>query len=83
VHHTLGNGEFDLFRKMAEHVICTSAIMTPQKVAYETERLIADALHHRRQRKMRNSVRVSGRISGRANARQADEFRREHVTFQE
>jgi indolepyruvate decarboxylase len=48
VHHTLGNGEFDLFRKMAEPVVCASAIMTPQNVAYETERLIADALHHRR-----------------------------------
>jgi hypothetical protein len=44
---------------MAEHVVCASAIMTPQKVAYETERLIAEALHHRRQRKMRNGVRVS------------------------
>jgi indolepyruvate decarboxylase len=48
VHHTLGNGEFDLFRKMAEPVVCASAIMTPQNVAYETERLIAEALYHRR-----------------------------------
>jgi indolepyruvate decarboxylase len=48
VHHTLGNGEFDLFCKMAEPVVCASAIMTPQNVAYETERLIATALYHRR-----------------------------------
>jgi indolepyruvate decarboxylase len=48
VHHTLGNGEFDLFRKMAEPAVCASAIMTPQNVAYETERLIAEALYHRR-----------------------------------
>jgi len=48
VHHTLGNGEFDFFRKMAEPVVCASAIMTPQNVAYETERLIAEALYHRR-----------------------------------
>jgi indolepyruvate decarboxylase len=48
IHHTLGNGEFDLFRKMAEPVVCASAIMTPQNVAYETERLITEALHHRR-----------------------------------
>jgi indolepyruvate decarboxylase len=48
VHHTLGNGEFDLFRKMAEPVVCGSAIMTPQNVAYETERLIAEAFYHRR-----------------------------------
>jgi indolepyruvate decarboxylase len=48
VHHTLGNGEFDFFRKMAESVVCASAIMTPQNVVYETERLIAEALYHRR-----------------------------------
>jgi indolepyruvate decarboxylase len=48
VHHTLGNGEFDFFRKMAEPVVCASAIMTPQNAAYETERLIAEALYHRR-----------------------------------
>jgi indolepyruvate decarboxylase len=48
VHHTLGNGEFDFFRKMAEPVVCASAIMTPQNVGYETERLIAEALYHRR-----------------------------------
>ncbi len=46
VHHTLGNGEFDLFRKMTEPVVCASAIMTPQNVSYETERLIAEALYH-------------------------------------
>ena len=48
VHHTLGNGEFDLFRRMAEPVVCASAVMTPQNVASETERLIAEALYHRR-----------------------------------
>jgi len=48
VHHTLGNGEFDLFRKMADPAVVASAIMTPQNVAYETERLIAEALYHRR-----------------------------------
>jgi indolepyruvate decarboxylase len=48
VHHTLGDGEFDFFRKMAEPVVCASAIMTPQNVASETERLIAAALYHRR-----------------------------------
>jgi indolepyruvate decarboxylase len=48
VHHTLGNGEFDYFRKMAEPVVCASAIMTPQNVASETERLIGEALYHRR-----------------------------------
>src|SRR3984957_4682858 len=48
VHHTLGNGEFDLFRQMAEPVVCASAILTPQNVVYETNRLIAAAFYHQR-----------------------------------
>jgi len=48
VHHTLGNGEFGFFHKMAEKVVCASAIMTPQNAAYETERLIWEALYHHR-----------------------------------
>ena len=48
MHHTLGNGEHDLFRRMSEPVVCAHAVMTPQNVAHETERLIAEALHHRR-----------------------------------
>jgi glyoxylate carboligase len=48
MHHTLGNGEYHLFQRMTEPVVCASAVMTPQNVAYETERLIAEALYHRR-----------------------------------
>jgi indolepyruvate decarboxylase len=48
VHHTLGNGEFDFFAKMAGPVVCARAIITPQNVVYETERLIGMALYHRR-----------------------------------
>ncbi len=48
VHHTLGNGEFDFFAKMAGPVVCARAIITPQNAVYETERLIAAALYHRR-----------------------------------
>ncbi len=48
VHHTLGNGEFDLFQRMSDPVVCASAVMTPQNCAAETERLIAAALYHRR-----------------------------------
>src|ERR1700751_2336981 len=47
-HHTLGNGEFDLFHRMAELIVCASAALTPQNAASETERLIAAALYHRR-----------------------------------
>jgi hypothetical protein len=48
VHHTLGNGEFGLFFRMAEPVVCAQAIMTPENCVAETERLIAAALYHRR-----------------------------------
>ena len=48
VHHTLGNGEFDFFAKMAGPVVCATAIITPQNAVYDTERLIAEAFYHRR-----------------------------------
>ncbi len=48
MHHTLGNGDYDLFRRMSEPVVCAHAVMTPQNVAYETERLIAEAFYHLR-----------------------------------
>jgi indolepyruvate decarboxylase len=48
VHHTLGNGEFNLFARMTEPVVCAHAILTPQNAVFETERLIAAALYHRR-----------------------------------
>lgn len=48
MHHTLGNGEYGLFHRMTEPVVCAHAVMTPQNVAYETERLIAEAFFHRR-----------------------------------
>jgi indolepyruvate decarboxylase len=48
VHHTLGDGQFDLFHKMAEPVVCAQAIMSPENCVAETERLIAAALEHRR-----------------------------------
>ncbi len=48
VHHTLGNGEFDFFARMAGPVVCARAIITPQNAVYETERLIGCALYHRR-----------------------------------
>ena len=48
VHHTLGDGEFDHFCKMADSVVCARAILTPENCIAETERLIAAALYHRR-----------------------------------
>lgn len=48
MHHTLGDGEYGLFRRMAEPVVCAHSVITAQNVLYETERLIAEALYHRR-----------------------------------
>jgi indolepyruvate decarboxylase len=48
VHHTLGNGEFDLFVKMAQPAVCAAAILTPENAAAEMERLINAAISHRR-----------------------------------
>src|ERR1700741_3202813 len=48
VHHTLGNGEFELFRRMADTVVGASAVITPDNAVAETERLIAEALYNRR-----------------------------------
>ncbi|HTX81010.1 MAG TPA: thiamine pyrophosphate-binding protein [Streptosporangiaceae bacterium] len=48
VHHTLGNGEFDFFAKIAGPVVSARAIITPQNAVNETERLIAQAFYHRR-----------------------------------
>jgi indolepyruvate decarboxylase len=38
VHHTLGNGEFELFYHLAAPVVCARAIITPENCAAETER---------------------------------------------
>ncbi len=48
VHHTLGNGEFDLFAKMAGPAVCACAILTPENTVAEMERLVTAAVHHRR-----------------------------------
>jgi indolepyruvate decarboxylase len=48
VHHTLGNGEFDLFSRMTQPVVCAQAIMTPENCVSETDRLIAAAVAQRR-----------------------------------
>lgn len=48
VHHTLGDGEFDHFCKMADSVVCARTILTPENCVAETERLISAALYHRR-----------------------------------
>lgn len=48
VHHTLGNGEFDLFYQMTAPAVCARTIITAENCVSETERLIAATLYHRR-----------------------------------
>lgn len=48
MHHTLGDGQYDTYRRMSEPVVCAHAVLTPRNVVDETERLIAEALYHRR-----------------------------------
>lgn len=48
VHHSLGNGEFDLFCQMTANAVCARTVITAENCISETERLIAAALYHRR-----------------------------------
>lgn len=48
VHHTLGNGDFDIFYQLAQRLACAHAILTPENCITEMERLIATALKERR-----------------------------------
>ena len=48
VHHTLGDGEFDLFMSMATPVVCAKTTLTPENCIPETERVIATALEYHR-----------------------------------
>ncbi len=44
VHHTLGDGKFDIFMDMATPVVCARTMLTPENCIPETERVIAAAL---------------------------------------
>lgn len=48
VHHTLGNGGFDLFAKMSQPAACASAILTPENVIPEMERIVHEAVYRHR-----------------------------------
>jgi indolepyruvate decarboxylase len=48
VHHTLGNGEFDVFLKMAQPAACASAILAPENAVSEMERLVSAVISHHR-----------------------------------
>lgn len=48
VHHTLGNGEFDMFLAMTTPVVCAKTVLTPENCIPEIERVIASALAYHR-----------------------------------
>lgn len=48
VHHTLGNGEFGLFMRMAAPVACARTFLTPENCIHDTERVIASGLEYHR-----------------------------------
>lgn len=56
-----GGEASDLFRRMAEPVLCAHGALTPDNVAEETERLIAAALHQRRPVGMGFAADLAGR----------------------
>lgn len=48
VHHTLGDGEFGNFINISASAACVSAIITPDNARREMNRVIAEALKHRK-----------------------------------
>ncbi|OAT22611.1 alpha-keto acid decarboxylase family protein [Proteus myxofaciens] len=48
VHHTLGNGDFDVFYELGQRLACAHTILTPDNCIEETARLINTALKERR-----------------------------------
>lgn len=48
VHHTLGNGDFNVFYRMSQSINCAHTILTPENCVIEVERLINCALVERR-----------------------------------
>ncbi|MGL6118547.1 alpha-keto acid decarboxylase family protein [Plesiomonas sp.] len=48
VHHTLGNGHFDLFSDATKHFVCAHTILTPDNCVTEIERVITAALRYRK-----------------------------------
>ncbi len=47
VHHTLGNGMFDIFADMSAPISCAYTVLTPENCVHEVERVVAAGLDHR------------------------------------
>ncbi|WP_202304052.1 alpha-keto acid decarboxylase family protein [Dryocola clanedunensis] len=48
MHHTLGDGDFNHFARMAREVTVSQAALTPENACYEIDRVLKEALSHRR-----------------------------------
>jgi indolepyruvate decarboxylase len=48
VHHSLGDGDFRHFSRMAEEVCAASAVLTAENAVQEIDRVISEALHQHR-----------------------------------
>lgn len=47
LHHTLGNGQFDLFYQMTAPVVCARTILTAENAVNELNRVVTSALYYR------------------------------------
>ncbi len=48
VHHTLGTGNFELFRQAASGMVCALATLTPENAISEVKRVLEAAVYHHR-----------------------------------
>ncbi|WP_186373871.1 alpha-keto acid decarboxylase family protein [Yersinia rohdei] len=48
LHHSLGDGDFGHFSRMAKEITCAQASLTPENAAAEIDRLLVAALYQRR-----------------------------------
>ncbi len=48
IHHTLGTGNFDIFKQAASCMVCASATLTPENAVSETRRVLEAAVYHHR-----------------------------------
>ncbi|MFA6100983.1 MAG: thiamine pyrophosphate-binding protein [Victivallaceae bacterium] len=48
VHHTLGTGNFEIFKQAASSMVCASATLTPENAIPEIKRTLEAAVYHHR-----------------------------------
>jgi indolepyruvate decarboxylase len=48
VHHTLGTGNFEIFKQASANMVCASATLTPENAVSEIKRVLEAAVYHHR-----------------------------------